>query len=84
MAKPSDKRSRPAPARRRGTGEPGGARLAFGTLNYVLFAAAAVAIVLGYVLLSRGSITLAPILLVLGYVVLMPAGILVRGGAAED
>jgi hypothetical protein len=75
MAKPSDRRTTrpsPRPASR------AGAALAFGTLNYALFAAAVAAVVVGYVLLARGSITLAPILLVLGYVVLLPAAILVR------
>ena len=83
MAKPSDKRARPAPARRR-TAETAGTHLSFGPVNYGLFAAAALCIVLGYVLLGRGSITVAPILLILGYVVLMPAGILVRGGVQGE
>jgi hypothetical protein len=77
MAKTADRRpSRPAPR----PVTPAGATLAFGPVNYALFAAAAAAIVVGYVLLARGSITLAPILLVLGYVVLLPAAILVRRG----
>ena len=64
--------------KRRAAAEPVGALIAFGPRNYVLFAAAVVAIVVGYVLLSRGDITLAPILLILGYLVLLPAGILIR------
>ena len=55
-----------------------GARIAFGPTNYALFGAAVLTIAIGYVLLGRGSITLAPILLVLGYLVFLPAGILVR------
>ena len=50
----------------------------FGTKNYVIFAAAAVVILAGYVTLSRGSITLAPILLLVGYLVLIPWGILAK------
>jgi len=50
--------------------------LRFGPVNLVLLAAGAVAIVFGYVLLDRGSVTAAPLLLVLGYAVLLPAGIL--------
>lgn len=46
-------------------------------VNAILFGAAVVVIVLGYVLLDHGSITAAPLLLVLGYVVLIPAGLLV-------
>lgn len=83
MAKPSEKRAG-KPVSRRRTAGPIGARIAFGPLNYALFGAAILAIVIGYVLLSRGSITLAPILLILGYVVLIPAGILVRRGASGE
>lgn len=57
--------------------------MGFGLPNVLLFAAALVVIVVGYVLLGRGSVTAAPLLLVLGYVVLIPAGLLVgmgRGG----
>ena len=59
-------------------------------VNYVLLGSAALAIVSGYVLLDRGSVTAAPILLVLGYVVLIPAALLVglrerrNGGASDD
>lgn len=49
---------------------------AFGIRNIVALVGAAVAIVLGYLLLDRGSITAAPLLLVLGYAVLIPAGLL--------
>lgn len=51
--------------------------------NAAVLAAAVVAIVVGYVLLDRGSVTAAPILLVLGYVVLLPTGLLLgyrKGG----
>lgn len=51
-------------------------RLAFGPANYAVFALGAAAIVGGYVLLDRGSITAAPILLILGYAVLIPIGLL--------
>lgn len=49
---------------------------AFGPVNYVLFGAAAAAIVAGYALLDRGSVTAAPILLVVGYILLIPAALL--------
>jgi hypothetical protein len=52
--------------------------LPFGRKNYIIFGLAAVAIVAGYIALSRGSITLAPILLLLGYLVLIPWGILAK------
>ncbi len=51
--------------------------LGLGLVNALLLAAAAVVIVIGYVLLDHGSITAAPVLLSIGYVVLIPAGLLV-------
>jgi len=76
----------PTPAemrrQRRGTGqrpaEPPGVEIPFGRKNYVLFGAAALVILAGYFFLSKGSITLAPILLLLGYLVLIPIGILAK------
>lgn len=55
--------------------EPSG--FAFAPINYTLFGAALAAIIAGYVLLGRGSVTAAPLLLVLGYIVLGPAALLV-------
>jgi hypothetical protein len=52
--------------------------LPFGRKNYILFGLGAAAILGGYVALSSGSITLAPILLLLGYLVLIPWGILAK------
>jgi len=67
---------------RRGPGpkpsEPAGVEIAFGRKNYIIFAVAAAVILAGYVALSRGSITLAPILLLTGYLVLIPWGILAK------
>ena len=51
----------------------------FGPRNYILFAIGIIVIVVGYISLSAGSITLAPILLVLGYCVLIPVSIIIRG-----
>jgi len=45
-------------------------------VNFAFLGLALIAIVAGYVLLDRGSVTAAPILLMLGYVVLIPAAIL--------
>jgi hypothetical protein len=42
----------------------------------ILAGAGVVSIVAGFIVLSTGSITLAPVLLVLGYVVLVPLAIL--------
>jgi hypothetical protein len=50
-------------------------RLQFGLRNYVFLAAAIVSLATGYVLLSQGSTTAAPILLVLGYCVFFPVAL---------
>jgi len=70
------KKGRRAPAAK--ATEPTGVNLPFGRKNYILFGLAALCILLGYFTLSRGSITMAPILLLLGYLVLIPMGILAK------
>jgi hypothetical protein len=52
------------------------APLRFSTVNGILGAAGILTVALGYLLLSKGSITAAPLLLVLGYVVLLPLAII--------
>jgi uncharacterized membrane protein len=54
--------------------------LPFSRKNYFLFALGLLVIVVGYVTLGYGSITLAPILLVLGYCVIIPVAIIINGG----
>ncbi|GAB4324067.1 MAG: hypothetical protein Kow0074_16720 [Candidatus Zixiibacteriota bacterium] len=56
-----------------------GEGLPFTKKNYYLFLTALLVIVVGYLALAQGSITLAPILLVLGYCVIIPVAILYRG-----
>ncbi|MCI0531288.1 MAG: DUF3098 domain-containing protein [candidate division Zixibacteria bacterium] len=51
--------------------------LPFGKRNYLWFGIALVTILIGYIFLGYGSITIAPILLVLGYCVLVPVAILI-------
>ncbi len=55
-----------------------GEGLPFTKKNYYIFLAALIVIVIGYIALAQGSITLAPILLVLGYCVVIPVAILYR------
>jgi hypothetical protein len=78
MANAAESRRKP----RRGPGprsaEAQGVEIAFGKRNYIIFAVAAAVILAGYFALSRGSITLAPILLLTGYLVLIPWGILAK------
>lgn len=55
----------------------------WGTLNTALLVAGVALLGAGYLSLSRGSITLAPVLLVTGYCVLVPASLLVRSGGSN-
>lgn len=72
-------RRRPGgPDRRRRPGAGEAEHLPLETANLVLFGVALAVIILGYVVLAQGSITLAPILLVLGYCVLVPVAIVYR------
>jgi hypothetical protein len=51
----------------------------WGAVNSLLLGVAIAVLGAGYVALSKGSTTLAPVLLVLGYCVLVPASLLLRG-----
>jgi len=57
-----------------------------GPINAGLLSGGVVSILVGYILLGRGSITLAPLLLVFGYAVLIPAGLLAgfKGDPARE
>jgi len=52
----------------------------WGRANSLLLGLGVAVLVAGYVALSKGSITLAPVLLVLAYCGLIPASLLLRGG----
>jgi hypothetical protein len=75
---PEESRRRPRRGASARTPEAQGVDIPFTRKNYILFGVAALVILAGYVALSRGSITLAPILLLLGYLVLIPWGILAK------
>ena len=51
----------------------------WGPVNSALLALGIVLILVGYLALAKGSITLAPILLVAGYVVVVPAALVLVG-----
>ncbi|MFC2076433.1 hypothetical protein ACFLT7_05055 [candidate division KSB1 bacterium] len=53
-------------------------KLPFDRRNYSLFAVGLAAISIGFVTLSKGSMTLAPILLILGYCVIIPLAIILK------
>ena len=52
--------------------------------NTALLGLGLAVLVAGYVALSRGSISLAPVLLVVGYCVLVPASLLLRGRKSDS
>jgi hypothetical protein len=56
----------------------------WGLANTLMLVGGIALLVTGYISLSRGSITLAPVLLVTGYCVLIPASLLVRVGSSEE
>lgn len=56
----------------------------WGTLNTVLLALGVAFLGAGYLSLSRGSITLAPVLLVISYCGLIPAALLVRSKGTDS
>ncbi|MBZ0269280.1 hypothetical protein K8I85_14090 [bacterium] len=56
----------------RGSGDRSGVRIRWERRNITLLGAGLAAVVLGYVLLSQGDVTAAPLLLVAGYCVLIP------------
>jgi hypothetical protein len=68
-------------SRARGLRRPVEADLGFrwGLWNSLLLGLGVAVLVVGYLALSRGSITLAPVLLVLGYCVFIPASLVLRG-----
>lgn len=68
MTRKKRKKSKKAPPR----------KLAFTRRNWLMFGAGLITIILGFYALSKGSITLAPILLVLGYCVVVPLAILLK------
>ena len=55
----------------------------WGLANTLLLAAGVGVLVVGYLNLQHGSITMAPILLVAGYCGLIPASLLVRVGGSD-
>ncbi len=56
----------------------------WGVTNSILLAIGVAVLVAGYLSLSKGSLTLAPVLLVTGYCVLIPASLLIRTTAPRE
>ena len=72
--KPDRKHVKPQPQPRK----PARPQITLGKKNYILMGAGIAVIIAGFITLSKGSITIAPILLVLGYCVIIPVAILVK------
>ncbi len=53
-------------------------QIALGKKNYILMGVGLLTVIIGFFTLSRGSITLAPLLLVLGYCVIIPISLLLK------
>ena len=70
-------------ARRAKTDKPA-PRVRFGKRSRIMFGVGGANLVIGYLALAYGSITLAPILLVAGYCVFLPMGILMSEGPAAQ
>jgi len=60
------------------------ARWPFGKRNYMVLALALIVIIIGYITLGQGSITLAPLLLVIGYCVLIPTALLIKDSSRRE
>ena len=89
MAKaPERKADRPA-ATRKATSRAAAAAgelqtLSFGRKNQILLGAGLLALLLGFLFLRFGDITVAPILLVAGYLVLIPWALIAHQGSKPD
>jgi len=55
----------------------------FDKRNYIILGVGVLLIILGFVFLAGGDITISPILLVLGYCIIIPLGILLPKGKDE-
>ncbi|MEO0292777.1 MAG: hypothetical protein ABIN61_00965 [candidate division WOR-3 bacterium] len=53
-------------------------------INSIIFLSGILSIILGYIFLARGSLTLSPILLVLGYAILIPVSLIYKGWEKKE
>ena len=56
----------------------------YGKKNYIIFALAILVIIIGFVTLGQGSMTLSPILLVIGFCVLIPMALIMKDDSVEE
>lgn len=77
--KPDRKPAKPQPqAQPKAQKKPERPQIALKKKNYIVLGVGLVTIVAGFISLSGGSITLAPLLLVVGYCGLIPLGLLLK------
>jgi len=77
--KPDRKQPKPQPqAQPKAQRKPVRPQIALKKKNYIVLGVGLVTIVAGFISLSGGSITLAPLLLVVGYCGLIPLGLLLK------
>ncbi|PIP14374.1 MAG: hypothetical protein COX48_01170 [bacterium (Candidatus Stahlbacteria) CG23_combo_of_CG06-09_8_20_14_all_34_7] len=50
--------------------------ITFSRISLIIFCSALIFIIAGYLLMSKGNISISPVFLVLGYVILIPLAIL--------
>ncbi|MBI4723120.1 MAG: hypothetical protein HY769_09050 [Candidatus Stahlbacteria bacterium] len=70
--------ARPAPAVNPAGKNPKAYLISLKPKNWLFIGIGVIFIVVGFLLLAKGSMTLAPILLVLGFCVLIPLGIILK------
>jgi uncharacterized membrane protein HdeD (DUF308 family) len=75
--KQSGQPSKPA-ATQPGKGKKERPQIALGKKNYAIMGAGLITIIIGFITLANGSITLAPLLLVVGYCVIIPVSLLIK------
>ena len=77
--KPDRKQAKPQqPVKPKAAKKPLRPQITLGRRNFLFLGIGVATIVAGFIALSTGSITLAPLLLVVGYCVLIPVGLLVK------
>ena len=59
-------------------------RAPFSLVNYILFGSGLLDIIIGWLLLRGGHITIAPVMLILGYCVIIPLAIILRTGPKTE
>ncbi len=58
-------------------------RLNLGKINYLLLLAAAILLIVGYLVMSMNEINISPVILIVAYLAIIPLALLVPGGRKE-